>query len=71
MEKNIKKNVYIYTYIYTHTHTHTHTYMCNQVTLLYSRNEHIVNQLYFNKKKKKKTETVEEAIALGKVTVVS
>ena len=39
MEKNMKKNMYVY----------------NRVTLLYSRNEYnIVNQLYFNKIKRKK-----------------
>ena len=39
MEKNMKKNMYVY----------------NRVTLLYSRNKYnIVNQLYFNKIKRKK-----------------
>ena len=39
-----------------YTHTHTHTYMYDWVNLLYSRNwQNIVNQLYFNKMKKKIT----------------
>ena len=38
-------------YIYTYTYTHTHTY--NRITFLYTLYS-IVNQLYFNKKFKKK-----------------
>ena len=53
MEKNIKKNKCIHTHI-----SHIHIYITES---LYSRNYHnIVNQLYFNlkKKKEKKTESV-------------
>ena len=65
MENNIlKKNAYTCIYIYMHMHTHTYMtkslwcmymyiYMYDWVTLLYSRNWHnIVNQLYFNLKKR-------------------
>ena len=41
-----KGNIYIHIYIYTHT------YICDRVTILYSRNWYnAVNIIYFNKKK--------------------
>ena len=49
-------HTYIYTHIYIHTYIYTHIYIYyDWVTFLYSKNWHnSVNQLYSNKKFKKK-----------------
>ena len=52
MEDDVIKRIYIYMFS-LYISYFIYTYIYDGVTLLYSRNWHIINQLYFNQQKKK------------------